>query len=283
MRIARLEHRRGDGDARERSARLAARIDAERVATPVGQLLVDQVTSRLNYLERVGVGHLAIERSLRTLSGGEAQRVALTAALGSNLTGMLYVLDEPSAGLHPADLPRLVEAVRGLRDRGNTVALVEHEPSLIQAADHVVEMGPGAGEFGGKVIFQGSPAEMLDHPESRTGEWLAGRRIGADRGSRRATTHGWLKLVGARGNNLQNVIGRVSAGRCSASSPASAAPARARWCSRRSSRRSRRSCGSRPTSRRSSTTSSAPGRSKTRSASTRVRSAGRPARTRSPT
>jgi len=171
----------------------------------VGQLLVDQVTSRLNYLERVGVGHLAIERSLRTLSGGEAQRVALTAALGSNLTGMLYVLDEPSAGLHPADLPRLVEAVRGLCARGNTVALVEHEPSLIQAAEHVVEMGPGAGEFGGKVIFQGSPAEMLEHPESRTGEWLAGRRIGADRGSRRAATHGWLKLVGARGNNLQNV------------------------------------------------------------------------------
>ena len=171
----------------------------------VGQLLVDQVTARLNYLERVGVGHLAIERSLRTLSGGEAQRVALTAALGSNLTGMLYVLDEPSAGLHPADLPRLVEAVRGLCGRGNTVALVEHEPSLIQAAEQVVEMGPGAGEFGGKVIFQGTPAEMLEHPESRTGEWLAGRRVGAERGSRRPATHGWLKLIGARGNNLQNV------------------------------------------------------------------------------
>ncbi len=171
----------------------------------VGQLLVDQVTSRLEYLERVGVGHLAIERPLRTLSGGEAQRVSLTAALGSNLTGILYVLDEPSAGLHPADLPRLVDAVRGLRDRGNTVAVVEHEPSLIQAAEHVVEMGPGAGEFGGKVIFQGTPAEMLEHPESRTGEWLAGRRIGSAIGKRRPTTHGWLKLVGARGNNLQNV------------------------------------------------------------------------------
>jgi excinuclease ABC subunit A len=171
----------------------------------VGQLLVDQVASRLEYLDRIGVGHLAIERSLRTLSGGEAQRVALTAALGSNLTGMLYVLDEPSAGLHPADLPRLVDAVRGLRDRGNTVAVVEHEPSLIMPADHVVELGPGAGEFGGKVIFAGRPAAMLDSPESRTGDWIAGRRQGPDRGERRPTNHGWLRLVGARGNNLQNI------------------------------------------------------------------------------
>ncbi|BBO32157.1 excinuclease ABC subunit A [Lacipirellula parvula] len=178
----------------------------------VGQLLVDQVTARLGYLERVGVGHLAIDRSLRTLSGGEAQRVSLTAALGSNLTGMLYVLDEPSAGLHPADLPRLVEAVRSLRERGNTVALVEHEPSLIQAAEHVVEMGPGAGEFGGKVIFQGSPVAMLDDPESRTGEWIAGRRIGTEKKTRRPTTHGWLKLVGARGNNLQNVTAEFPLG-----------------------------------------------------------------------
>jgi excinuclease ABC subunit A len=171
----------------------------------VGQLLIDQVASRLGYLERVGVGHLAIKRPLRTLSGGEGQRVALTAALGSNLTGMLYVLDEPSAGLHPADLPRLVDSVRGLRDRGNTVAVVEHEPSLIMASDHVVEMGPGAGEFGGKVIFTGAPAAMLDDPESRTGVWISGWRIGTDRGGRRPTSHGWLRLVGARGNNLQNI------------------------------------------------------------------------------
>jgi len=171
----------------------------------VGRLLVGQVAARLEYLQRVGVGHLAVERPLRTLSGGEAQRVALTAALGSNLTGMLYVLDEPSAGLHPADLPRLVDSVKGLRDRGNTVAVVEHEPSLIMAADHVVELGPGAGEFGGKVIFQGPPAAMLDNPESRTGDWIAGRRHGVERRQRRSTTHGWLRLVSARGNNLKNV------------------------------------------------------------------------------
>ncbi|RIK72385.1 MAG: excinuclease ABC subunit A [Planctomycetota bacterium] len=171
----------------------------------VARLLVDQVATRLEYLDRVGVGHLAISRPLRSLSGGEAQRVALTAALGSNLTGMLYVLDEPSAGLHPADLPRLVECVRGLRDRGNTVAIVEHEAALIEAADHVVELGPGAGEFGGKVIFQGPPAAMLADAESRTGDWLAGRRHAVHRRPRRTPTHGWLRLVGARGNNLQNV------------------------------------------------------------------------------
>jgi excinuclease ABC subunit A len=171
----------------------------------VGRLLIDQVVTRLQYLDRVGVGHLSIERPLRTLSGGEAQRVALTSALGSNLTGMLYVLDEPSAGLHPADLPRMIDAVRGLRDRGNTVAVVEHETSLITAADHVVELGPGAGEFGGKVIFQGPPAAMLEDAESRTGDWIAGRRQGPARAERRPATHGWIRLVGARGNNLQNI------------------------------------------------------------------------------
>jgi excinuclease ABC subunit A len=171
----------------------------------VGARLIDQVAVRLEYLAGIGVGHLQIDRPLRTLSGGEAQRAALTAALGSNLTGMLYVLDEPSAGLHPADLPRMIDAVRRLRDRGNTVAVVEHESALIAGADQVVEMGPGAGEFGGKVVFQGTPDEMLDHPESRTGEWIAGRRTLRESRTRRATNHGWLRLEGARGNNLQNI------------------------------------------------------------------------------
>jgi excinuclease ABC subunit A len=171
----------------------------------LGGLLLKEVDSRLEALVSIGVGHLAIDRPLRTLSGGEAQRVALTSALGSNLTGMLYVLDEPSAGLHPADLPRLVNAVQKLRDRGNSVAVIEHEPTLIMSADHVVEMGPGAGEFGGKVIFQGSPLEMLDHPESRTGDWLSSRRDIAAERKLRPASHGWLRLVGARGNNLKNV------------------------------------------------------------------------------
>ena len=171
----------------------------------VGRLLLEQVVSRLQYLDQVGVGHLALERPLRTLSGGEAQRVSLTSALGSNLMGMLYVLDEPCAGLHPADMPQLVNTIRGLRDRGNTVAVIEHDPLLIRAADEVVEIGPGAGEFGGKIVFQGTPEEMFESSDSRTGDWLTGRRTFGLRKHRRATDQGWIRLEGACGNNLQNV------------------------------------------------------------------------------
>ncbi|MEM9657833.1 MAG: excinuclease ABC subunit UvrA, partial [Planctomycetota bacterium] len=175
------------------------------VPAKAAQVLVEQVIARLEYLRDVGVGHLSLDRPLRTLSGGEAQRVALTSVLGSNLTGMLYVLDEPSAGLHPADMPRLVNAVRALTERGNTVAVVEHEESMIRAADVVVELGPGAGEFGGRVLFQGAPEEMLRSPQSRTGEWLAGRRSDVARTERRATNQGWIRVAGAKGNNLKDV------------------------------------------------------------------------------
>lgn len=171
----------------------------------VGRLLQRQVASRLEFLTRVGVGYLTLNRAMRTLSAGEAQRVALTSALGSNLTGMLYVLDEPAAGLHPADMPRLVDCVTTLRDRGNTVVVVEHEPTLIRVADEVVELGPGAGEYGGEVVFHGTPAAMLESTESRTGDWLAGRRRPPTAGPRRATDQGWIRLVGASGNNLKNL------------------------------------------------------------------------------
>ncbi len=170
----------------------------------VGHLLLEQVVTRLTYLDRVGVGHLSLDRPLCTLSGGEAQRVALTSALGSNLVGMLYVLDEPCVGLHPADMPRLVDTIHELRDRGNTVAVVEHAPALIKAADQVVELGPGAGEFGGRLVFQGTPAEMIESAESPTGDWLAGRRALSLPENRRKTDHGWIRLVGTTGNNLQN-------------------------------------------------------------------------------
>jgi len=178
----------------------------------VGRLLLEQVVSRLEYLEKVGVGHLALERPLRTLSGGEAQRVALTSALGSNLVGMLYVLDEPCVGLHPADMPRLVETIHALRDRGNTVAVVEHDPALIRAADQVVELGPGAGEFGGRIVFQGTPEEMLESSESSTGDWLAGRRTYSQSQPRRGTDQGWLRLIRASGNNLRELTAKFPLG-----------------------------------------------------------------------
>ncbi len=171
----------------------------------VSRLLLEQVTSRLAYLDEVGVGHLSLGRTLRTLSSGEAQRVALTSALGSNLVGMLYVLDEPSVGLHPADVPRLVKSIHALRDRGNTVAVVEHVPEVIRAADEIVELGPGAGEQGGRVIFHGTPEEMLESPDSRTGDWLAGRQSWGESSKRRKTNRGMIRLIGARGNNLRDV------------------------------------------------------------------------------
>ena len=171
----------------------------------VGRTMFEQVRARLGYLEKVGLDYLTLDRTLRTLSGGETRRVALTGALGSSLVNMLYVLDEPSIGLHPRDIDRLIEAITSLRDRGNTVVVVEHEEAIIRAADQAVEIGPGAGERGGRIVFQGTPQEMEASPESLTGDYLAGRRgVGAS-GRRRAPNHGWIRLAGARGNNLQNI------------------------------------------------------------------------------
>ncbi len=127
---------------------------------PIARPLIADVRSRLSYLVDVGVGYLAIDRPLRTLSGGEAQRVALTTTLGSNLVDMLYVLDEPSVGLHPADVGPLASAIERLHQRGNTVVVVEHEEEIIRRAGVVVEFGPGAGNDGGRVTFQGTPKEL---------------------------------------------------------------------------------------------------------------------------
>lgn len=171
----------------------------------VGRMMLDQVRARLGYLETVGLGYLTLDRTLRTLSGGEIRRVALTSALGSSLVNMLYVLDEPSIGLHPRDVGQLLEAVVKLRDRGNTVVVVEHEEAIIRAADQVIEIGPGAGERGGQVVFQGTPGEMEQSAASLTGDYLSGRRGVATDPRRRQPNHGWIRLSGARGNNLKNI------------------------------------------------------------------------------
>lgn len=171
----------------------------------IAQPLVTDVRSRLGYLADVGLDYLTMERPLRSLSSGEAQRVALTATLGSSLVDMLYVLDEPSVGLHPNDVARLAESVERLQQRGNTVVVVEHEEEIIRRADLAVEFGPEAGENGGQIVFCGTPSEMQTSDASRTGDWLAGRRTLGRGGPRRSTAQGWIKLRGARGNNLQNV------------------------------------------------------------------------------
>lgn len=167
--------------------------------------VLPQVLARLQYLEIVGLGYLALDRSLRTLSGGEAQRITLTSTLGSSLVNMLYVLDEPTAGLHPSDITRLTEAIVDLRNRGNTVVVVEHEETLIRQADQIVEFGPGAGERGGEIIFQGTPQEIEAEEESLTGDYLSGRRRVVRKRERRSATHGRIRIKGARGNNLKNL------------------------------------------------------------------------------
>jgi excinuclease ABC subunit A len=166
---------------------------------------LEQVQSRLTYLEAVGLDYLTLDRTLRTLSGGELQRVSLTSALGSSLVGALYVLDEPSVGLHAGDTARLLGTVKRLRERGNTVVVVEHEEAFLRAAEQLVEIGPGAGERGGQVVFQGTPAEILVAPKSITGDYLAGRRSTRAPAKRRPAKHGSVRLTGARGNNLQNL------------------------------------------------------------------------------
>jgi len=176
--------------------------DSERT---ICQTILPQVEARLRYLDQVGLGYLTLDRPLRSLSGGEAQRVALTAALGSSLVNMLYVLDEPSVGLHPADVAQLLKSIVGLRDRGNTVVVVEHEEAFLRAADHVVEIGPAAGDRGGEVVFQGTLAEMLKAEGSLTGDYLTGRRFVSMPSKRRTPNHGWLRLTGARGHNLKNL------------------------------------------------------------------------------
>ena len=175
------------------------------------QALLAGVLPRLRYLEEVGVGYLALDRQSRTLSGGEAQRIALTTALGSDLTGTLFVLDEPSVGLHPRDIARLVAILRRLRDAGNTVLVVEHDPAVILAADRVVELGPGPGERGGSVVFEGSVPELLRCKASVSAPWLrkaalppeASRPVARRRGA--AAARPALRLLGASEHNLKNV------------------------------------------------------------------------------
>ena len=167
--------------------------------------VLSQTLLRLNCLQQVGLGYLALARTLRTLSGGEAQRTALTTALGSSLVHMLYVLDEPSVGLHPQDVERLASAITSLADRGNTVVIVEHEPMLLNRADHIIEVGPKAGEHGGEIVFTGTVEQVCKSPTSLTGAYLSGRKDIAVPSLRRQAGRGSIDLKGCRGNNLQNI------------------------------------------------------------------------------
>ncbi|NCA71598.1 MAG: excinuclease ABC subunit A, partial [Sphingobacteriia bacterium] len=169
--------------------------------------LIGEIRARLRYLDEVGVGYLTLDRQSRTLSGGETQRIHLTTALGSTLVNALFVLDEPSIGLHPRDLERVIGILRRLRDQGNSLVVVEHDPQVMQAADQIIELGPGPGEQGGRLLFQGTPAELLATPGSLTGDFLAGRRqIAAARVPRApAATTPRIRVQGARAHNLKGI------------------------------------------------------------------------------
>jgi len=166
-----------------------------------------ELASRLALLERVGLGYLTLDRAMSSLSGGEARRVRLSASLGSNLVGVCYVLDEPTVGLHPRDVERLTDALEALRDGGNTVIVVEHDEALMERADHIVDMGPGAGRRGGQVVVSGTPEAVRAHPDSLTGKALRGELDpAAERGAERPDGEGEVvRLRGARLHNLRNL------------------------------------------------------------------------------
>jgi excinuclease ABC subunit A len=172
----------------------------------IAEKIVQEIASRLTFLNNVGLDYLSLERSAETLSGGEAQRIRLASQIGSGLTGVMYVLDEPSIGLHQRDNDRLLDTLKRLRDMGNSVIVVEHDEDAIRTADYVVDMGPGAGEHGGIVVAQGTAQEVIDNPNSLTGDYLAGRRhIEPPKSYRKPDPERKLKIIGASGNNLKNV------------------------------------------------------------------------------
>jgi excinuclease ABC subunit A len=171
----------------------------------VADRILEELRSRLQFLDEVGLDYLTLERLTSTLSGGESQRIQLATSLGSHLVGALYVLDEPSIGLHPRDTQRLIDILKSLRDLGNTVLVVEHDPDTIHAADHVIDLGPGAGELGGKLLFSGTYDAMLAEHKSLTGRYLSGELRIPVPNNRHKPNGKFLRLSGANLHNLQNV------------------------------------------------------------------------------
>ena len=171
----------------------------------IARRILREINDRLGFLVDVGLDYLSLARSSGTLSGGESQRIRLASQIGSGLTGVLYVLDEPSIGLHQRDNDRLLTTLKRLRDLGNTVIVVEHDEDAIRAADYLIDMGPGAGIHGGAVVAQGTPLQVMDHPDSLTGHYLIGHRSVPLPKQRREGSGNQLILHGARGNNLKNV------------------------------------------------------------------------------
>ena len=178
----------------------------------IGAAIVKEIVSRLRFMVNVGLDYLTLSRAAATLSGGEAQRIRLATQIGAGLMGVLYILDEPSIGLHQRDNDRLIDTLKRLRDQGNTVIVVEHDEDTIRAADYVIDMGPGAGERGGGIVAAGTPAQIEGNPDSLTGAYLTGKRMVEVPATRRKPGRGALVIRGASANNLKNVTAKIEFG-----------------------------------------------------------------------
>ncbi len=198
---------KGNPFAAERSLTLTDREFA------IARQILKEIRERLRFLVDVGLDYLTVSRTAATLSGGEAQRIRLATQIGSGLTGVLYILDEPSIGLHQRDNARLIRTLERLRDLGNTLIVVEHDEETMRAADWIVDMGPGAGEHGGRVVAEGTIDDIMARPESLTGQFLNGTRVVALPAVRRTGSGKWVRIVGARENNLKDITAEIPLGR----------------------------------------------------------------------
>ncbi|ABO68380.1 MULTISPECIES: excinuclease ABC subunit UvrA [Geobacillus] len=178
----------------------------------IARLILREIRERLGFLKNVGLDYLTLSRSAGTLSGGEAQRIRLATQIGSRLTGVLYVLDEPSIGLHQRDNDRLIATLKSMRDLGNTLIVVEHDEDTMLAADYLIDIGPGAGIHGGEVVAAGTPEEVMNDPNSLTGQYLSGKKFIPIPAQRRQPDGRWLEVVGAREHNLKNVTVKIPLG-----------------------------------------------------------------------
>lgn len=180
--------------------------------TAIAHLILKEISSRLGFLINVGLNYLTLSRAAGSLSGGEAQRIRLATQIGSSLMGVLYILDEPSIGLHQRDNDRLISTLAHMRDLGNTLIVVEHDEDTMMAADYIIDIGPGAGIHGGNVIAQGTPQEIMNDPNSLTGDYLSGRKFIPVTSKRRPTDDRWIEIRGAKENNLKNVNVKIPLG-----------------------------------------------------------------------
>jgi excinuclease ABC subunit A len=200
-------HVKGDPFAAERGLTLTDR------EFTIGRQILKEIRERLRFLVDVGLDYLTLSRTAATLSGGEAQRIRLATQIGSGLMGVLYILDEPSIGLHQRDNARLIRTLERLRDLGNTLIVVEHDEETMRAADWIVDMGPGAGEHGGHIVAEGPIETIMADPESLTGQFLKGERVVPVPEQRRTGSGKWISIVGARENNLKNITAEIPLGR----------------------------------------------------------------------